>query len=72
MSFLCLNSIVPTNLTNPQTLVIFTTSPAGLGHLRVTDALLEGLPKDAKSFILGAIDPHITYLHRLSSQNFWI
>lgn len=57
------------HLTHPQLLIIFTTAPAGLGHLRVTDALQEGLPPDVHSFMLGASDPTLTYLHRISSLN---
>jgi len=50
-------------------LVILTSSPAGLGHLRVTDALQEGLPQGVQNFVLSSSDPNITYLHRLSSIN---
>jgi len=35
--------------------------------LRVTDALYEALPIDAKPLILGATDTRITWLHRLTS-----
>lgn len=57
------------NLKDPQASIIFTTAPTGLGHLRVTDALQEGLPKNVHSFILGASDPTLNYIHRLSSLN---
>jgi len=56
-------------LKDTRHVVIFTTAPAGLGHLRVADALREGFPQDVASFILGASDPTLTYLHRLSSLN---
>jgi hypothetical protein len=69
-SEVCFNKDVAlAHLTNPQLLIIFTTAPAGLGHLRVTDALQEGLPPDVHTFVLGASDPTLTYLHRLSSLN---
>ncbi|MBW7960217.1 hypothetical protein B6D29_00605 [Microgenomates bacterium UTCPR1] len=51
-------------------LVVFAYAPAGLGHLRVTDALYHGLPKDANTpLLLGSQDQTITYLHRLMSLN---
>lgn len=61
---------MPTNLlTDPHTLIIFTTAPAGLGHLRVTQALWEGLPKGSHSFILGLHDKAISSIHRALSNN---
>lgn len=56
-------------LTNPQNLILLFTAPAGLGHLRVSDALKHGLPKTAVSFILESMDPALTYLHRICSLN---
>jgi len=50
-------------------LIIFTTAPTGLGHLRVTKAIKDGLPDSIHSFILGATDKTLTYLHRLGSIN---
>ncbi len=44
-----------------------TYAPAGLGHLRVADALYHGLPKDVVPVLLGADDTSITYIHRFSS-----
>jgi hypothetical protein len=59
---------VPNNpLVSDSLLTIFTYAPAGLGHLRVTDALFEGLPKLVKPLILGADDKRITWLHRVTS-----
>ena len=52
---------------SPDLLVIFTYAPAGLGHLRVTDALYEALSTTTKPLILGANDARITWLHRLTS-----
>ncbi|MCL4339144.1 hypothetical protein M1271_05635 [Patescibacteria group bacterium] len=44
-----------------------TYAPAGLGHLRVADALYHGLPKDVVPVLLGSDDTSITYIHRFSS-----
>jgi len=48
-------------------LVILTYASAGLGHLRVTDALYEGLPKGVKPLLLTSQDEAINGLHRLTS-----
>ena len=48
-------------------LIIFTYAPAGLGHLRVTDALFHGLSKDIKPLILGSHDKTIAFLHQIAS-----
>lgn len=48
-------------------LIIFTYAPAGLGHLRVTDALYEALPKEVKPLILGSQDKRIAGIHRITS-----
>lgn len=50
-------------------LVIFTYAPAGLGHIRVTDALKDSLPKDYDSLIFAPTDPSIEYIHRITSLN---
>lgn len=47
--------------------VVFTYAPAGLGHLRVTDALYEGLPEEAQTLLVGSDDEFIQRIHRLSS-----
>ena len=54
-------------LIDPQVSFIVTYAPAGLGHLRVADALIEGLPKGVTPLLLGAEDKSITLLHRASS-----
>lgn len=46
---------------------IFTTAPAGLGHLRVTDALYQGLPKALTSYLIGSRDQKLALLHRVIS-----
>lgn len=48
-------------------IIIFAYSPAGLGHLRVTDALYHGLPAGVSPLLLGSQDTWIEYIHRLSS-----
>lgn len=50
-------------------LLIFTYTLAGLGHLRVTDALMESRPKDASYILLGSIDKFVTWIHRFTSIN---
>jgi hypothetical protein len=49
--------------------LVFTYAPAGLGHLRVTDALVDSRPKDYPFVILGSYDEFITNAHRFSSTN---
>ncbi len=56
-------------LTDDSLLIIFTYAPAGLGHLRVTDALHRALPQKVKPLILGAHDTRITWIHRVTSIN---
>lgn len=54
-------------LTDPSVAVIFETSPLGLGHLRVTDALYHGLPKTASPILFGAQAPRSSALYRFAS-----
>jgi len=57
-------------LSDGSLLIIFAYAPAGLGHLRVTDALYHGILKNAGTpLLLGSQDTTITYLHRLMSLN---
>lgn len=55
------------SLTDEKLQIIFTYAPAGLGHLRVTDAFFEGLPEGAKPVILGSEDRAVGGLHRITS-----
>src|SRR5258707_278644 len=48
-------------------MIIFAYASAGLGHLRITQALYRGLPSQANPVLLAAPDKSITYLHRFSS-----
>ena len=50
-------------------LLIFTYAPAGLGHLRVTDALVESRSHKYPYIMLGSYDKYITSIHRFFSTN---
>lgn len=50
-------------------MVLFTTSLAGLGHVRVTEALKRGLSEDVRTETIGISDKNIQILHRLTSRN---
>lgn len=50
-------------------LLVFTYAPAGLGHLRVTDAIMAGVPTDNNVVILGSDDQLITLIHAFTSNN---
>jgi glycosyltransferase involved in cell wall biosynthesis len=54
-------------LTDRRNLLVLTYAPAGLGHLRITDALYDSLPKSVTPVILGSQDKSIQTLHRLTS-----
>jgi hypothetical protein len=47
-----------------EVMLMFTYAPAGLGHLRVTDALYDGLPKNTNAVIMGSHDKRIAIWHR--------
>jgi len=50
-------------------LLVFTYAPAGLGHLRVTDALVDSKPEKYPYIMLGSYDRFITSMHRFTSTN---
>ncbi len=54
-------------LARKELLIAFATAPTGLGHLRVTQALREGLPPEAAPVLLGAEDHVLDLLHRVTS-----
>ncbi len=54
-------------LNDPSLMLVFAYSPAGLGHLRVTEALYDGLPAGIVPVLLGSQDKSITNIHRLVS-----
>ncbi len=47
--------------------LVFAYAPAGLGHLRVTNALYKGLPAGTNPLLLGSQDKFITWIHRVLS-----
>ncbi len=55
------------NLADPKLATIFAYAPAGLGHLRVTDALRHGLPPQSQPILLPSREESIRTLHRLTS-----
>jgi hypothetical protein len=55
------------NLKDKSLVIVFAYAPAGLGHLRVTDALYDGLPTQTAPILLGAQDKSITWIHRIIS-----
>jgi hypothetical protein len=56
-------------LKDPSLVVILAYAPAGLGHLRVTDALYEGLSEGVGPLLLGAHDQTLGAIHRIVSVN---
>jgi len=54
-------------LTHRQLQLILTYAPAGLGHLRIMDALYDGLPDTVNPVVLGSQDKSIQTIHRLTS-----
>lgn len=54
-------------LQDSSLILVFAYAPAGLGHLRVTDALYHALPNGTASFLLGSQDKAITVIHRIIS-----
>ncbi len=56
-------------LSDPSLLIVLATSPTGLGHLRVVDALCHGLPHNVAPVLLGAQDPLASSLYRSISTH---
>lgn len=56
-------------LTDRKLLLILGFAPAGLGHLRVMDALYHGLPETVNPVVLGDQDKSIQTVHRLTTAN---
>ncbi len=48
-------------------LIVFAYAQAGLGHMRVADALYDGLPSGSHAVLLSSRDKRVTYLHRITS-----
>lgn len=51
---------------------MFAQASAGLGHLRVTDALYKGLPVGAHPLLLSSQDKSVTAVHRITSIHPWL
>lgn len=59
---------MPENILSDETLlIVFATSPTGLGHIRVTDSLFHGLPETASPVLLGAQNRSIDAFYRFIS-----
>ncbi len=58
-------------LTSKSLVLVLAYAPTGLGHLRVTYSLNNGLPQGVSPVLLGSEDNSLTYLHRLASINTW-
>lgn len=56
-------------LIDPGVCIVFAYAPAGLGHLRVTDALYHGLPSECKPTLLPDTALSVHVLHRITSSN---
>ena len=54
-------------LTDRRLLLVLTYAPAGLGHLRIMDALYHGLPDTVNPVVLGSQDESIRFIHRMTS-----
>lgn len=52
-----------------KSLVVFTYAPAGLGHIRVADALISGLPQGVPYLEFAPADKTTETTHRLTSLN---
>lgn len=59
---------VLSKLIDPHLCIVFAYAPAGLGHLRVTKALYQGLPKDAEPILLPDPASSVKYFHRITTQ----
>lgn len=58
-------------LSQKSLVIIFAYAAAGLGHLRVTEALYHGLPEEVTPLLLRTQDKAVTYMHRLTSIYPW-
>src|SRR3990167_3360939 len=56
------------NLLAGSNLIIFTTAPTGLGHIRVMDALRDGLPDKASIEEIGVQNIRANKIHALGSR----
>ncbi|HSW89421.1 MAG TPA: hypothetical protein VLH19_00945 [Patescibacteria group bacterium] len=56
-------------LSDPSLAIVFAYAPAGLGHLRVSDALRHGPPESSEPILLPARGESIRVIHRFTSLN---
>jgi len=56
-----------TQLSDPKVCIVFAYAPAGLGHLRVSFALRQGLPDSVDPLLLPDRTGSVSFLHRLTS-----
>lgn len=56
-------------IVDPHLALVFASAPAGLGHLRVTNALRHALPAEAEPLLLVHADESLRWIHRLTSTN---
>lgn len=56
-------------LSDSSLALVLAYAPAGLGHLRVTDALRHGLPEDTQAVLLPTREESIRILHGITSLN---
>lgn len=52
-----------------EIMIIMTTAPTGLGHIRVTKALKDALPLNIRIEIMGLASSRIQFLHRITSTS---
>jgi len=52
-----------------SSLTVFAYAVAGLGHLRVTDALYDGMPSGNRAIILDSLDKSLEDIHRFTSTH---
>lgn len=64
-----MNESAKIQLRNRDVLVVLTTAPTGLGHVRVMQALRQGLPEGTQIEEAGIRDREMQILHRASSIN---
>jgi hypothetical protein len=56
-------------LTSPDLVIVLAQALTGLGHLRVTYALYNGLPSGVHAVMLSSQDERINYMHKIMSIN---
>jgi hypothetical protein len=59
-------------LTHQEVKVVLGTSPTGLGHIRVTKALLDGLPENIQPEVIGIDDATVSFLYHIISTNIYL